>query len=129
MATSPATAPVVAPSAVGFPWWAHSMKAQVSPAVAAAVFVTTNAMDASPLAPNALPALKPNQPNHRRDAPMTVRVRLWGGVTALGYPRRRPTRMAATSAETPELMWTAAGRTRGPRSPSFPRRRSPGGPP
>src|SRR5262249_37573359 len=104
MATRPATAPVTRPSTVGFPLWAHSMKTQARPAEAAAVLVTANATAASPLAPRALPALNPNQPNQSRAAPITVIVTLWGGRTLPGYPRRRPITTAATRAETPELM-------------------------
>ena len=41
-------------------------------AAAAAVFVTSRAFAARPSAARAEPALKPNQPNHRRPAPRTV---------------------------------------------------------
>src|SRR5262249_34470753 len=62
MATSPATAPDAAPRTVGFPRVAHSANIHPRVAAAAAVFVVTKAPTASPLAPSALPALKPNQP-------------------------------------------------------------------
>src|SRR5215470_10361730 len=84
MATSPATAPVTMPSTVGFPRCIHSMPTQVSPAMAAAVLVTAKALDASPLADRALPALNPNHPNHSSDAPITVRERLCGGSIFCG---------------------------------------------
>src|SRR5256885_634103 len=45
-----------------------------SAAIAAAVFVTTNAFAARPPAVIALPALKPNQPNQSSEAPRTVIV-------------------------------------------------------
>jgi hypothetical protein len=82
------------------------MKTHARPAEAAAVLVTANATAASPLAPSALPGLNPNHPNQSNAAPMTVIVTLWGGRVFSGYPRRRPITIAATSADTPELMWT-----------------------
>ena len=44
IATSPATAPIVAPSADGCPRWIQDMVMNVSAAIAAAVFVTTKAL-------------------------------------------------------------------------------------
>src|SRR5436189_5653048 len=76
IATNPATAPVTTPRIVAFPCFHHSINPHVRPAVAAAVFVTANAIADSPLADNALPALKPNHPNHNRPPPITVRIRL-----------------------------------------------------
>src|SRR5947208_17095360 len=78
MATRPATAPDAAPSTVGFPRLIHSVNIQPSAAAAAPVLVAVNALTASPLASSALPALKPNQPNHRIDAPMTA-IGRWSG--------------------------------------------------
>src|SRR2546426_9942250 len=78
--TRPATAPEAAPSTVGFPRELHSVSIQPRAAAAAAVFVVVKACAAKPLAPSALPALKPNQPNHSRLAPITVNGRLWGGI-------------------------------------------------
>src|SRR5262249_56474672 len=72
MATSPATAPDAAPRTVGLPRVAHSVNIQPSAAAAAAVLVARNALAASALASSALPALKPNQPNQSRAAPITV---------------------------------------------------------
>src|SRR5437762_1910807 len=80
MATSPATAPDAAPSTVGLPRVAHSVNIQPSAAAAAAVLVARNALAATPFASSALPALKPNQPNHRSAAPVTVIGRLWGCI-------------------------------------------------
>src|SRR5919108_4118360 len=80
MATSPATAPDAAPSTVGLPRLAHSVNIQPSAAAAAPVLVAVNALAASPLASSALPALKPNQPNHSRPAPITVMGRLCGCI-------------------------------------------------
>src|SRR5437762_875769 len=80
IATRPATAPDAAPSTVGLPRLAHSVNIQLRAAAAAAVFVARKALAARPLASSALPALKPNQPNHSRAAPMTVIGRLWGCI-------------------------------------------------
>src|SRR5215210_7742822 len=78
MATSPATAPEAAPSTVGLPRAIHSVNIQPSAAAAAAVLVARNALAARALASSALPALKPNHPNHSRAAPITVIGRLCG---------------------------------------------------
>ena len=80
MATRPATAPDAAPRTVGLPREAHSVNIHPSAAAAVAVLVVMNAWAARPLAASALPALKPNQPNHRRLAPITVSGRLCGGI-------------------------------------------------
>src|SRR4051794_15373853 len=76
--TSPATAPEIAPSTVGFPVLIHSMNAHAIAAVAAAKCVATNALLASPDALSALPALNPNQPTHSRQAPITLSTTLCG---------------------------------------------------
>src|SRR5437867_156379 len=106
IATSPATAPLAAPSIVGFPEWFHSANNHVSAAVAAAVFVVTKAFAAKPLAFRALPALNPNHPTQSKAAPVTAKGRLCGAIYSVGKPRRLPTTMAHTRAETPELMCT-----------------------
>src|SRR5687767_7709493 len=80
IATRPATAPDAAPSAVGLPREAHSVNIQPSTAAAVAVLVVMNACAARPLAPSALPALNPNQPNQSRAAPITDIGRLCGGM-------------------------------------------------
>src|SRR5262252_3642255 len=80
MATRPATAPEAAPSTVGLPRVLHSVNIQPSAAAAAAVLVARKALAASAFASSALPALNPNQPNHKRPAPMTVRGRLCGCI-------------------------------------------------
>src|SRR5215475_3708649 len=79
-ATSPATAPDAAPRTVGLPRELHSVNIHASAAAAVAVLVVVKACAARPLAASALPALKPNQPNHRRLAPITVSGRLCGGM-------------------------------------------------
>src|SRR5882724_5906580 len=89
MATSPATAPEMPPSALGFPFLIHSAHIQPSAAVAAAKCVATNALVARPDADSALPALKPNQPTQGRHAPMKLSTRLCGFILS-GYPPRLP---------------------------------------
>src|SRR3990172_2683089 len=74
IATSPATAPTAAARTLGLPLWIQLIVVMVRAAIAAAVLVTTKALVARPPAARALPALKPNHPNHRRDAPSTVMV-------------------------------------------------------
>src|SRR5881296_2055883 len=70
IATRPATAPEMAPSALGRPRVVHSAASQPMVADAAAKCVATNALVARPFEASALPALNPNQPTHRRQAPM-----------------------------------------------------------
>src|SRR6187549_1252590 len=69
MATSPTTAPIQNPRAEGFLPRVASKSIQARPAAADAVFVVAKAEAASELAPRALPALKPNQPNHSKPVP------------------------------------------------------------
>src|SRR2546430_13967315 len=71
IATRPATAPAAAPRTLGAPLCSHETVIHVRAAMAAAVFVTTNAFAARPPAVIALPALKPNHANQRNDAPRT----------------------------------------------------------
>ena len=72
MATRPATAPEIAPSTEGLPLVIHSANIHPNAAAAVAIWVTVMAMPARPLAATAEPALKPNQPTHSSDAPMTA---------------------------------------------------------
>src|SRR5215470_934791 len=106
IATSPATAAVAPPSAVGLPRWTTSMSAHATAAAEAAVLVLRKASAAKGLALNALPALKPNQPVHSRPAPTRHNGRLWGGIGSRPKPRRGPTSSAATMAENPLDMCT-----------------------
>src|SRR5690348_12136537 len=84
IATSPATAPLAAPSTVGFPLAIHSANIHPSAAPAAPKCVATNADTARPLAARALPALKPNHPTHSRPAPVTLSTTLCGGIGSRG---------------------------------------------
>src|ERR1700686_305639 len=106
MATNPATAPEIAPSALARPFLIHSATLQLSAAAAAAKCVATNALVAKGLEASALPALNPNHPTHSKQAPMKLKTRLCGGIGCLGNPVRLPRYNAHTSAETPELMCT-----------------------
>src|ERR1700733_10473497 len=76
IATSPATAPEIAPRALGLPLFHHSAALQPRVAAAAPKCVATNALVASVPAESALPALNPNQPTHNRQAPITLMTRL-----------------------------------------------------
>src|SRR5947209_19285975 len=82
IATSPATAPAAAPSTLGAPLCNHETVIQVRAAIAAAVLVTTKALAASPPEASALPALNPNQPNQRSEAPSTVIVASCGSIAS-----------------------------------------------
>src|SRR4051794_29004641 len=84
IATSPATAPEIAPSTLGLPPLIHSATTQPSVAAAAPKWVATKALVASPEAARALPALNPNQPTHSRLAPMKLRTRLCGFIASEG---------------------------------------------
>src|SRR5215475_5191598 len=84
MATRPATAPEIAPSALGLPLRIHSARAQLSAAPAAPKCVLTKALVARGPELKALPALNPNQPTHRRHAPMTLSTTECGGMASLG---------------------------------------------
>src|SRR5579863_7491926 len=83
MATRPATAPEAMPSTLGLPLLIHSANIQARAAAAVAICVTSIAMPARPSAAPADPALNPNQPTHKREAPISVRVRLWGAIASL----------------------------------------------
>src|SRR5580704_4804350 len=72
IATRPATAPDAAPSTEGFPLKIHSANIQPRAAAAVAIWVTVIAMPARPFAATAEPALKPNQPTHSSEAPITA---------------------------------------------------------
>ena len=79
-AASPATTPLATPSTEGFPRCIHSTTIHTNAPVAAAAWVARKAVPATPFAPNALPALNPNQPNQSRPVPNNVKGRLCGGM-------------------------------------------------
>src|SRR4029077_6989419 len=80
MATSPATAPEIAPRALGLPLRSHSAAHHPMTAAAAAKCVATNALVARLPAPSAPPALNPTPPPHRRHAPIKLSTMLCGGI-------------------------------------------------
>src|SRR5438477_8966520 len=83
IATSPATAPEIAPKTVGLPVLIHSMNIHPSAPQAVAKCVAMNALLASAPAFVADPALNPNQPTHRSAAPITLSTTLCGGIGCL----------------------------------------------
>jgi len=106
IATRPATAPEAAPSIEGLPLNSHSPSDQESTAQAVARKVFRNASAAELPASSADPALKPNQPTQRSDAPIIVSGRLWGDIASRPKPIRLPARYAPTRPATPALMCT-----------------------
>src|SRR6478609_5267019 len=105
IATSPATAPAAAPETLTFLVRRYEAPTQVRVAAAAAVFVTMNALAARPPAVSAEPALKPNQPNHRRPAPRTVIGMSCGSIRS-PLMTRRPISRATIRADRPDDAWT-----------------------
>src|SRR5437762_13962694 len=101
IATRPATAPHAAPRTLTLPLWRYDARTQLTVAAAAAVFVTTRAFAARPPAVSADPALKPNQPNHRRPAPRTVIGMSCGSIRS-PFVTRRPMSSAAMRAAKPD---------------------------
>src|SRR5207248_6222962 len=120
IATSPATAPEAAPTVVAFPCLIHSGMIHPSTAVAVARCVATNALPASPPEVSALPALNPNQPNHRMAAPSTTNGTLCGTNASLPQPLRFPRYRAQARAATPALMCTTVppAKSSAPRCPA-----------
>src|SRR5687768_12015904 len=81
IATRPTTAPIQNPSTEGFFPFSTSKNIQDKPAAAAAVLVVANADTARPLAANAEPPLKPNQPNQSKPVPIRTYGILAGGIS------------------------------------------------
>ena len=125
IATSPATAPVAAPTVVAFPCCIRSGMSQPKIAAAVATCVFANASDANPSDASALPPLNPNQPNQRIDAPRTTNGTLCGTIGSFGYPLRLPRTNAAASAAAPAFWWTTVP----PAKSSAPRPDRPSNPP
>ena len=82
-ATKPATQPDAPPNIEGLHFSTHSATDQVNTAAAVANSVFTNAKAALPFASRAEPALKPNQPNHKSEAPIITNTRLCGFMASL----------------------------------------------
>src|ERR1700738_5220142 len=106
IATNPATAPDAIPSTLGLPLTTHSANIQPNAAAAVAICVTSIAIPARPSAATAEPALNPNQPTHKSDAPISVNVRLCGILESLPNPIRLPSTSAQTRPAIPALMCT-----------------------
>src|SRR5579875_158932 len=90
IATSPATAPEIPPSALGLPFRIHSAASHPHTPAAAAKCVATNALVARLLAASADPALNPNHPTHSKHAPMKLSTTECGGIGRCGYPSLLP---------------------------------------
>src|SRR5438046_9809756 len=90
MATRPQTAPTEMPTADGLPFRTQSVSIQLTAAAAAARFVTTSAFTARAFAARALPALKPNQPNHNKDPPSITEGILFGRLPRRPKPSALP---------------------------------------
>src|SRR5262249_60401957 len=84
IATNPQTAPNIPPSTLGLPVRCHSIATHPSVPAAAAKCVAAKALVASEPADSALPALNPNQPTQSMQAPMTLRIKLCGGIGVRG---------------------------------------------
>ena len=96
-----------APSADGLRPCIQSKNIQPSIAAAEAVFVVAKAIAAVPLAANAEPALKPNQPNQSIPVPRITNGTLAGELSSLViWTFRRPRIMAPASAAQPADMCT-----------------------
>src|ERR671920_1380319 len=128
MATSPATAPEAAPTVEGLPVCAHDTRAHVTAAMPVAICVATNALLALLAAAPAEPALKPNQPTHRRAAPKTTSDMLCGSIGSLPYPSLRPSMRAITRPDQPEVIWMTVppAKSSDPRQPVHPKPQYPG---
>src|SRR5258708_33277415 len=83
MTTRPATAPEQKPTTVALPLRKNSMVGQTKEAIAVASVVVVKALEETMSAAQALPALKPYQPTHSREAPMKVSTVLWGAKWVL----------------------------------------------
>src|SRR5881396_2998403 len=106
IATRPHTAPTAIPTTEGFPFRTQSVIIQLTVAPAAARFVTTSALTARAFAASALPALKPNHPNHNTEAPRITYGMLFGRLSSRSTPSLRPMTSAAATADTPAAVWT-----------------------
>src|SRR6185437_13843771 len=106
MVASPAMVPVTAPTRLGLPNEIHSIAIQTNVAVAAERWVVSIAMPASAFDVSALPALNPNQPTHRSEAPTITIQGACGGRMDFGKSVRGLSIQATTKAETPAVTCT-----------------------
>ena len=79
---SPAIAPLIAATTLGFPVRIHESPAQINAETDEAICVTITVFPATPPDASALPALNPNQPSHNKEDPKTAKGILWGTIIA-----------------------------------------------
>ncbi|MFT4965826.1 MAG: hypothetical protein ACI89P_000629 [Colwellia sp.] len=86
----------------------YSVASQVSVPATAEIYVNNIAIEASPLAANALPPLKLNQtkPTHNIPAAVTVIVKLCANIGVLENPQREPTTSVTTKVGLPAVTCT-----------------------
>src|SRR5690242_11840817 len=106
MQARPATAPVNAPTRLGFPSRSHEIASHVHIAIDPAMSVFTKAWAATPLAARAEPALNPNHPNHSSPVPRATNATLWGTIFSSGVSLRAPTTHTEARAANPALVCT-----------------------
>ena len=107
IATKPATTPEAAPRLVACPSRSFSTRSHANTAAAVAPIVLRRAKPAVPFDAIADPALKPNQPNHKRPAPSITSGRLCGRIGIFPNPTRFPNTRANAKPAAPALMCTA----------------------
>ena len=107
MATRPDTAPLATPSDVGCPSLIFSTNSQPNAAAAVATWVFRSASAATPLAPNAEPALKPNHPNQSNPAPISTRGSECGRIDSRRQPTLLPRIIAIAKPAAPAFICTA----------------------
>src|SRR4030042_470405 len=106
IAASPTTAPVAIPKTDGLRCIQPNI-IQVRAAAAPAMLVVTKALEASPPAVKALPALKPNHPNQSRLLPNTTMGMLFGSIVSRSLnPWREPSTRVSASADIPAFICT-----------------------
>src|SRR6516164_3848232 len=103
IATSPATAPEIAPSALARPFLIHSAALQLIAAAAVAKCVATNALVASEPAESALPALNPDPLGHGQYAPKNRSTGECGVFRCCGNPVHFRMDNPHPSGEAPDL--------------------------
>lgn len=105
-ATSPAIVPEQKPTMVNLRSNRQSNKHHTMPPKAAAIIEFQIAMIARKLAPNALPPLKPSQPNHSKKVPRATRETLCGRKLSSSFSLLRPRTHEKASPLTPEPIST-----------------------
>lgn len=105
-ATSPAIVPEQKPTIVNLRSNLQSSKHQTMPPNAAAIIEFQIATIARKLAPNALPPLKPSQPNHSKKVPRATRETLCGRKLSNSFSLLRPRTHENASPLTPDPIST-----------------------